>query len=494
MTTRVAGMGIALLLAAGCASPPPPARPNQGRAASAAQRVSREPFQGPLTLAAAIDRAVEYSGEIAVFRAAVAAAAQNCRAASDWADPELNAQYGQETQDQTRRRYAVQGGGADGGARSTTGGTSSDGDAYRVGLRFFPPNPWARSADISARTAEWRAAEADLAYARWTVALAVRRLFAEVKYLERSVKLTRSLADLHGEVLKSVRERATLGQNTAAELLTASRRYMTARSDLSKAESAQRRAAAALGALVNLPAETIVPADGEFTPPVPEPGALHPDQLEGRALQNRADLAALFWRAAAAKAVCRQSRAARIPWFRQLEASYGEGSETTVGSTLSAVDPLDADGLSQSTTTRIDDSQERQEWRVAAAINVPLFSWHNRAEDARRAEFELASVRETEAVKKVGREVRDAIRDIVATHGDWQRFEQEMAPLIQEMRETLAKMGDTSSLPPDQVAAIKAQIVDSEHTKLQAAFDYQMAFINLEGVLGVSLDERRSTK
>lgn len=452
----------------------PPARP-QGTAA--------------ITLSEAIQRAFENDSNLAVLGAAVASAKEKALAARDLRDPELRLSYGQGAGDETRHRIGrravpLPDGAAVDQTTESVGKVWEDSDMYRVGIRVFPPNPWERAAGVSAMTAEMRAAEADLAAARWSVAMAIHHQAAELNYLERDQALLLESVRLQGEMLQSVKSRAAQGQAIITDSMLASRRYLAAISERDQAARRLQEVRRTLAAAVNLPATALSVRDIPMT--APPATNMQAEIWEQKALENRLEIRALSWRAAAAKAAFRQARSACIPWFRNIDATYGWSKQDTTGNTVGSELAV-ASGILRDVRTDIYDAGKDDEWRIDAAVTIPVFSWMNHADDQKWAEYKQAALKETEAIKQAAREVRDALAQWQTMQADWRRYVEELDPMVRQMEEAVEGIGGSSALTPEQVIDIKLQIVDARRSKLRTAYDFQVAALTLQAVLGTPL-------
>lgn len=438
-----------------------------------------------VSIQAAIDRAVANSAEIASLQSAVLEARQWVLAARDARDPELRLGYGQGQGSEDRLRTGTE-------EQSTLlqstdssqGHLEDQSDSYRVGLRVFPGNPWERSAKVNARTAELHAAEAALASAIWQLGVNVRRLAAEVDYLDRDATLLRDAIALRSSMLKSVRESSERGQGTLADMATASRRYIDSVSDRNASSRKRSERLRELASLLNLPAEgLVVQMDA-----VPTASNLlqNAEVLEQRAWKSRADLQVMRWKTAAARAACDETKATRIPWLRQVDASYAWGSQDTTG-TQDGSELAVLDGRLRSFRTTYDDHSMDSEWRIEAAFNIPIFSWFNHEADAQLAAFRKASMEENEAVKKAARELRDALAAVRDIQGEWAQYLKDTEPVIQELRKAIAGVDANAAITAVELADMKLQIVDASRARLRTAYDYRQALISLEEVLGIPL-------
>jgi outer membrane protein TolC len=583
------GIGLFILwhaarLLSGCTTSNPPAWPSPASPPAAGgpeQSVLTPPRSeapaAPLTVDAAIQRALVSNSQIAALRAAVTVAEQRKRAATDITDPEFQFTWWENSVDGLRQRWGTQETvtassssqtsidsrtttgstfGPDGLLESTslevlnttnrtssssrsretrasvtTGSTTEETDGYRLGVRLFVPNPWLLVPRVSARKAEIQAAEADLHAAEWLIACDVRRYFAELNYLTNDLALATDLVNFQGEILKAVKARTEHGAATAFDVLTAARQQLQVRNALDLIRQRRKLALRGLAALLNVSSDSLQIDATRSTPPL-LPSGISVDEIEMLALQRRADVVACHWRVLAAEAAYRESRNVRLPWIKEIDASYRAAHGDTWGSDVTTDTGHDS-GTSRSTSTadsrgqqietepngdvtttpeqRLDQGQsvtrsrstriehsgtwiadeaDAEEWQVGFAIDVPIFSWlKNHAADAMLAEYKLASVRETEGLRLASREVRDAADELEESRRQEAYYATDVEPVIAEMRKALATMESTPNVMPDQLASAKVQVADSARLQLQSRYRYDLAAIALERALGTPLAE-----
>jgi outer membrane protein TolC len=437
-------------LLAGCAtqpatppssqSPSPAPQPITFSAAQTNAQLAATPDAplAPLSVEAAIDRATACSPQIKALRAAVTVAKQRKASATDLQDPEAIVTWGNIDDE------------FDGAGNQS----NLDGEK-RFGGRLPIPNPFLIVPRVGARTADFQAALADLHAAQWLVENDVRRLFAEIQYLSQDVDFTVELAHQNGLILDDARAREGQGAATASEIVTAVQHQLQAQHDMDQARYHWQFARRELAALLDLNSTSLQLTTNAPSPaPLPESG-LMPGPMQQTAMQYRNDVAALHWRALAAKSDYDEARNVRVPWIKNVSAVHREPAS---------------------------------EWWVAIEVNVPLFTWTvNKADTVQLAQSHLAAVNESNIVQVVRHEIRDALEEVEAQRLRQKRNQSEVAPLLAEMRQTLELLKRTPNVMPAQVAGTEAQIVESLRLDLEARWLYQLAQLNLERVVGAPL-------
>jgi len=396
----------------------------------------------PITVEAAIERATRCNPQVNALRAAVEVAKQRKSAASDIQDPEGIMTWGKVGNDFNDLPDNVN-------------------DGFRIGGRFYPPNPFTMTPKVNAGAANFHAEAASLLAAKWVVESEVRRLYAEIHYLDEDVALTEGLAHQYDLILQDERAREGQGATTASEIVTAVHQELQARNELDKVRYRWQSAQRELAGLLNVDLASIplrLRTNGPDFQPGLEPG-VSADRMQQIASQHRNDLAALHWRTLAAHSAYVEARNVRVPSVKEVE------------------------------FTRRDSNAE---WWLGIGINVPLFSWTiNNTDGVQLAEFKLAEANESNGLQTMQREVRDAVDEYDVQRRQQERNQKELAPLLAEMQQTLDLLKRTPNVMPSQVAATEAQITESLRLKLESDWLYQRAGLNLERAVGTRLASAR---
>lgn len=488
----------------GCTSPRPPSLtqmyvvPPQGGPVTTAESVNKSSETIPiLTLAKATELAIAASPLVAELTAALDVALWQKHSAWGLRDPELRVGYGEGTAESSRVRASQEN-----SVQTAVPGTlpgpsllatnlehdtsSGDSTGYRVSARFFPPNPWMTAARLTAAEAAGYAAQADLAAAQWAVSLEVRKLYAEAQYREEDVQAVEKMVALHAEALKLSQQNADTGSGNVQDVMMTSRRYLEALATKAKGQRDLQTAHSALASLVNLPAEKIrLPKLLSEMAKIP---AISISQLEQNAIRSRADLAALFWRTKAAEAAWKESQAADIPWFNYIEASFDK-SESTEHETAAGYGENFYSGRLSVESSDARGRGDRDEWAVEASVNVPLFSWMNHDTDVRRAQYKLARTCQTEATKRLGREIAGAFESLKSLQAEWKQYRETTTPLIKKMESVLSEMDKSGTIAPSEIARLRAEILQALLVGPRLTYESTLAVINLEQSLGTTILE-----
>ncbi len=493
---------LAICLIAGCTTPNDPKLTIRLAQISQMDISIPEPeLKGDLDIQQAIDRALANSADVATLVATVNVVAKERLADREIRDPEIRIGYGEDEGDSDRVRTELGPGlpmtapGAPGTVRGReTGRTTSDRSAYGVSLRVFPRSPWTRNAQTSEGSANVHAAVADLLEERWALGNDVRRLFAELHFLNEERKLMEELSAVYKEAVTLTKRGFEAGQLAVADVMSASRRYLGALAD--RDESTRRRAAARreLAAMVGLPTEKLRITFDESAFSAAPYKNFTAAALQARAIENRRDLAALYWRKTAARAALKRSKRERLPWFTFVEGSFGKSEssmsrlmQTTAADTLGGP-PRILDG------TLTEDDGDEDEWGIRTGITLPIFPWANYSVDLSLAEYRRAAIRELRAREHVKREIHDALQAIREIAEARDAYEQDTDPLIQEMEIVVTNIGSTPGLDPIDIARLRGQIYESRLLSLESELEHRLVVIDLEEVLGLRLSAMKSVQ
>jgi outer membrane protein TolC len=361
-------------------------------------------------------------------------------------------------------------------------GVTTETDVLRIALRLFLPNLWTAGPRADASRAAFAAAAAELSDAERRVRAEVKRRFAEILYLEQDLALVAQLAEVRQKTLALVTDLVERGQATALDSAAALQRHAQAVADRGRLEADLAAARSALSSAMGHPAGGVPLSAEGLLPSVPDEEALRAERLKRVALENRYDVAAAYWRCQAAMAVLREARAARLPWFTFLEGSYGRTHqrdrrdavwEMSGGSAY--LDPFLALPM---------DEVEETEWRVDAAISVPLFSLGPGATRVQRAEYARALALLGESVRQAGVQVQDAALLLQRTEARASPLRADVEQRSLEARQVLAQAEARPDLNPLDIEKVREATVQMERTLAQYQYDRRVALIRLEESLG----------
>jgi outer membrane protein TolC len=285
--------------------------------------------------------------------------------------------------------------------------------------------------------------------------------------------------------------------------MSAARQHLKVQSERDLARQRLKVAQRGLSALLNIPTSALLI---DTNMPACLPSQYPPfsmDLAERVALRSRGDIVALHWRVLAAHAKYRESRNVRNPWIKEINASYRAssdqsfGADTTTGSGSESSTTQSGLVLGQGTSRSseygvVERSNHRdgEEWWVGVALDIPIFSLgKNHADKVLLAQYELACANEREGLQLVGREIRDALDELEESRLQLVSYENDVAPLISDMRRTLVILKSTPDIMPDHVAGTELQLLESVRLELGIGWRCTLARISLESALGAPLSE-----
>jgi len=364
-------------------------------------------------------------------------------------------------------------------------GTTMDSDSYKVGVRFFPPNPWIAAARRATYRAGYAAALADAYAVEWQVASRIKELYAWIAYLRLDLTLAQQLEEVRQTAAQTAFTLVDSGQMSTIEALTASQRHLQALSDCDKLERDAALAVSELSALLgrSFPAEAI--QTGTNRPAPLEPAALESLELQRRTLKNRKEIAAAYWRSQFAEAALREARATRIPWFTNLEGSFGQSNRRK--------DPDAAWGM-EGRTAELDpfysipiDEEQDTEWRVEAVVTLPIFSLGPQATRVQRAQYRQAMETLGALTRQALSETLDALARLTQTEARRAAFEADFAARQRRAQAALADLELHPDVAAEDLIRTKEMSVELERMRVRQEYDRQMAILRLEQKVGCEL-------
>lgn len=516
----------------GCASPEPDGRLPANFRNSFPDAFVEEPVpstRAPVPVPAAIDVALHNNPQIQLLRQAAEVARAQARTCTDLQDPQVVVAYG-EGEEVTDRSWLVPrseivpsisypydnntlisshpedlnkdpldpyklrvplGPGEEQyyltRSSNTFHGTTANTESYRVAVRFFPPNPWQLSARAAGARANYAAALADVYNAEWMVRSELKTLVAQIRYMKEDLILLERLAETRRVSASMAVTLLDKQQAPVVDAMSASQRYIQVLNDRDKLE---RDLAIAKSELLALSGQTVGDVDvtvGDVVCTNIAASSLVAESLQEKALRNRSDIAAAYWRSQWATALLKEAKASRVPWFTRLEASYGQTKTTAnedaaweMAGGTAELDPFYSISM---------DDDEESEWRVEAIVSIPLFSVGPGATRVQRAEYKQAVAALGEATRLAIAQVDDALSALGETETRTDRLSAEIIPRMDEARTLLNDLQQRPDAIPTTIEKIKEVSIETERMLLKSRHDWLLALIRLEQALGYDLAE-----
>lgn len=501
---RIAAVLTGLGLCAGCASNNP-----TGSAGlppdilSGLRKVEARRFEGDLSVDTAVALALKNAPSLALLREDVNIAVAQKRAAINIPDPEIRVSY-----DRSDSGTADYSSGAVSNAPWVRDGllgdvvqdapasteratgiqrTTDNQETFSVSIRVTPPNPFVILHDRSAADARIYSAKALLRDAEWQLASEVRKAWEDIRYLQNDLALLDRLAEVYRNHEHILEERAKQGGATLLELTGASRRYLRTAAERDRVSRDRAAAARTLIALIGIPASALsIPSDA---PPLPliDHTLLDTTSLESVALKYRSDLMALLWQCIAAHKDVKAAKAARLPWFTFVQASYVNSMSRSArdpysqwtgnqGTSLLYPDPM---------TSR--DETDGTEWSITAGLSVPFFSMLTSPDAPIVAEYRRTRTQLFVLWKTALSEIESATEGVTLTWKNMQEYEAKSRPNTARMQRLLQEIETNSNLSPDDAATTREAVINTERTGRDLEHEYRLALVELSRTIGRDL-------
>jgi len=364
-------------------------------------------------------------------------------------------------------------------------GKIADTEMMRASIRFFPPNPWITRARGATARAAYAAALSDLYKEEWILTCRIKKLFADIIYYREESRRLDDLISTREAFVRATDELASEQALPVIEAMAASQRYIEALSEKDQLESNLQSAISELAVLVgqsvvldSVDIEQLVPVDKTLD-------AKAKAALQRRALENRRDISAAYWRSQSTEAILREARAERIPWFKHIEGTYGRAarkdnqSETwEMSGGAAEIDPLYSVPI---------DEVEEDDWRIEAVITIPLFSLGSRNIRVQKAEYERSLAELGEVTRRAMDEVSLALNTALSTEARSREMTEELAPRIEKTRDLLERMSDQSDLTFGERDRLREMTIELERMLEKSRYERVAALIRLEKVVGTPL-------
>ena len=267
-----------------------------------------------------------------------------------------------------------------GGARSGTEGTA--GSNLDLGVQVnWEADVWGRvGAGARSAQASAAAAEADLRFARYSLAGGVAKAYFSVIDAGQKLAIAKETVDILSEVLRIVELREKNGMASRQDLALARSDLASAKEGLTTVEGGRRDAVRSLELFLGRypAAELELGKTLPALPPPPPPG------IPAQILERRPDLIAAERRVASAFEATAQAKAARLPSLSLTGSTSGASSALS-----SLLDPANV------------------AWRVGASLLAPIFDG-----GSRRANVEIATAAQEQALASYGAAALQAFSEV----------------------------------------------------------------------------------
>jgi cobalt-zinc-cadmium efflux system outer membrane protein len=311
-----------------------------------------------------------------------------------------------------------------------------------------------RAKRIAAGEAAVRTSDAELARTIAETRAGVRRAYYARLIAESRLNLLTELQTLSERARDAAGERFAAGSAPRLELLQAELALAEARNQATAARGQVTAARVELNALLALPLDRSAPLAGTLDATAVTP----PEAAVARARQASTELAVLERRLDEQQAKILVARSLRVPDLTP-EATLTHGSEPEFD----------------------------YGWRVAVAVTLPIFTTHRAAVDLEQATLVQLTAERDAALARITGEVTAAAALAAADRELYERYRSEIVPQtteVERLAEESYRLGETgiSAL----LQALQASR-DVRLRSLQAADDLQTALAELERAIGAPL-------
>lgn len=335
--------------------------------------------------------------------------------------------------------------------------TGSDHEVF-VGLNSWELDLWGRVRSLDeAALQQYLASAAGARAAQLTLLGQVARSYLALRETDERLHLARSTLDTRAETQRIFTRRHEVGSTSKYALTQVQSLYNQAHALVVKLQQARAQQVHALGQLTG---QAIDPL------PVLPPGAAIlgevPAGLPSHLLQARPDIVAAEHQLQAAHAQVAAARAAFFPRIA-LTGSFGTAS-------------AQLDGLFESGS---------KAWNFAPSISLPILDGGRR-----RANLDLATVRQHSAVASYERSVQTAFREVAdalsARHflAQQLRVQQDNLQVLQERNRLAQLRYDNGASPYLDVLDAQRELLGAAQQAVQVAYALQAAQVSLYTALG----------
>ena len=326
-----------------------------------------------------------------------------------------------------------------------------------IAARFALPRPGVRGARINRTELAVVNAKADLE--RNTVLLRsnIKKRCAVLASVQKEIVFLKQNVEIGHARQKFAAERLALGAATTMDLSLAQLSAAEAEDLVHRSTANRAKLIAQLKQLMGLaPSQKM---EIRFVPRAKSVSTTEEMQvLVTKALGSRADLRMAAAKVAMAKEDAWVAKAKRWPWIRFAEIGYG-----------------------------IERPAEPLAFRVAVAIEVPVFNWNGGEIAARKAAIKRHEIEERRVVLESVHAVARAVDRIKAAKARLGRLQNQALPAAQKRIKMAKEAIEQSAADRLQAFLVQRQRVSLKRAYLRAQLEYEMAQIDLESALGETL-------
>ena len=339
------------------------------------------------------EAAIEHSPVLRVLRKTLEKAIVEKKGVVEWRDPELRMHYGQNRQYDAITDY-------------------KDTEDVEVALRAYVPNFLESRAGHVAADAQINIITSRIAYEEWQARVEVRVLLASIRYNEEVLKLADQKVSIIDDQRKIMDELQQMNESRAYQSVEINTKYLDAISKRDEVEAdlnLVRQELSSLTGQTELPVMADIFSDAWINKQMK---CVNGDIMHDHILDADDHLNSLMWRVEKASADVQRAQRRRMPWISHLQVSYQED----LG------------------------SSDDQDWRVQAAMNIPVFSlFAHPEEDVLSAVVDQSQEEYQTARELLSQEIERTVQVVQGAYERWQRYESLSAPLLDDMQKEVDK-------------------------------------------------------
>lgn len=403
-----------------------------------------------VTMAEAVDRAMEVNSQMVQARTSLGTAQFGTKQAYASMLPSLSVSSG--TSMSSAQRYDPSlGTTLSSQSTSYSAGISSGMDIFAGGRNL--------AAVRSARASE-SAAEANVVTRRFAVALSAKQAYFAVLRTVDLIELSRRAIDQAEQNVAAAERRLEAGRATRSDVLRARLELSNARQGLLDAQAQQRTAMFALGRATGVRGPVAARAPESLDP---VPLTVSPDALRATVADQAPAVESAVAQVSVAEAGLSQSRASYFPTI-SLSGGYNWSNDQL--------------GLAEGRTS----------WNTRLNLSYPLFNGLSREASVDRAHAQL-----TVAQAQADEAVRAAIADLEALLVALELAEQQLAILeesVEVAREDFRVQQERYGLGAATILELVSSqiaLLQAEYNLINARYDYQISRAELEALVGQEL-------
>ena len=329
--------------------------------------------------------------------------------------------------------------------------------AMQLSARFPIPRPGVRSARIAGASAALAGKQAALEHRAQLMRRGIKRRCAKLSILAKEIAFSKGDSALGQAHATFIADRVALGAATTMDLHLAQMNAAQAKDRIKLAIAKRAEVAFELKELMGASPTQELKLAAELNENI-KSVQFDTKALVAKALTHRADLKMVAAKVAMAKDHASVELAKRWPWLRFAEVGYEMDS------------PMDAAAF-----------------RVALAIEVPIFDWNSGKIASRKALIKRNEIEEKQLISKTVYAVTRAIARLRRSEKRLNLLEKDSLPAVKKGAE-LAKQAVAQGAA-DRVSAflVAKQRIALRRAHLQARLDRELARIDLEFAIGESL-------